>query len=227
VATLTSILIARGAEAEVYSGDFLGLRVIIKKRVSKPFRNPVYNKVFIESRTRIEAKILSELYLAGLPVPPVLLVDEEAGIIVMGYVDGSRLSDALGSLTESLVRTVGWSIGKYAALMHNLGVYHGDYTLANILLTGNGEIVIIDFGLAGYSSDIEEYAIDLHLMSRSAEALYPELAGDFTKSVFEGYLKHSKVGGDSVIRKVREVRTRGRYIEREVRKAVLREKYID
>ncbi|MCC6011322.1 MAG: Kae1-associated serine/threonine protein kinase, partial [Desulfurococcaceae archaeon] len=95
MATLTSILIARGAEAEVYSGDFLGLRVIIKKRVSKPFRNPVYNKVFIESRTRIEAKILSELYLAGLPVPPVLLVDEEAGIIVMGYVDGSRLSDAL------------------------------------------------------------------------------------------------------------------------------------
>jgi TP53 regulating kinase-like protein len=227
MATLTPTLIGRGAEAEIYSGDFLGLKVVVKKRVSKPFRDPIYNRVFIESRTRTEAKILSELYLAGLPVPPVFLVDEEAGVIVMGYVEGSRLSDVLGELAESSIKKIGWSIGKYAALMHNKGVYHGDYTLANIILTSSEDLVIIDFGLAGYSNDIEEYAIDLHLMNRSAEAMYPELAGVFTRSVFEGYLEYSEVGGDSVIKKVREIRARGRYIEREVRKAVLREKYVD
>jgi len=227
MAALTPTLIARGAEAEIYLGDFLGVRVVIKKRVSKPFRNPIYNRVFIESRTRIEAKILSELYLAGLPVPPVLLVDEEAGTIIMKYIDGLRLSDTLGSLHTSTVEAIGRSIGKYAALIHNRGIYHGDYTLANILLVEDSDIVIIDFGLAGYSSDIEEYAIDLHLMSRSVEALYPELAGFFVRAMFEEYREHSRVGGDSVIRKVSEIRARGRYVEREIRKAVLRERYIE
>ncbi len=189
MASLIPTLIARGAEAEIYLGDFLGMKIVIKKRVSKPFRNPVFNKVFIEHRTRIEAKVLSELYLAGVPVPSLLLVDEEAGVIVMEYIEGTRLSDSLKLLRESTIENIGEAIGKYAALMHNMGIYHGDFTLANILLVKNSEnknrIVIIDFGLAGYSTDIEEYAIDLHLMSRSVEALYPELAEVFRKPCLE------------------------------------------
>jgi len=231
VASLTPTLIARGAEAEIYLVDFLGMKVVVKKRVSKPFRNPVFNKVFIEHRTRTEAKVLSELYLAGVSVPSLLLVDEEAGVIVMEYIEGARLSDSLGLLRESAVEAIGEAIGKYAALMHNMGIYHGDFTLANVLLVRSSEsgnrVVIIDFGLAGYSTDIEEYAIDLHLMSRSVEALYPELAEVFTRAVFRAYREHSKVGGDSVIRKVSEIRTRGRYVDRELRKAVLRERYVE
>jgi len=227
VASLSGSLIARGAEAEIYVADFLGVKVVVKKRVSKPYRNPVFNKLFIESRTRTEAKVLSELYLAGLPVPSVILVDEEGGVIVMEYVEGSRLSDILGALPEETVIGISESIGKYAALMHNMEIYHGDFTLANILFTKSGSIVIIDFGLAGYSTDIEEYAIDLHLMNRSVEALYPELSEIFTKTMFEKYKEHCKIGGESVIRKVNEIRARGRYVDREVRKAVLRERYIE
>jgi len=227
MASLSGSFIARGAEAEIYIADFLGMRVVVKKRVGKPYRNPVFNKVFIESRTRTEAKVLSELYLAGLPVPSVILVDEEGGVIVMEYVEGSRLSDILGSLPEETVISISESIGKYAALMHNMEIYHGDFTLANILFTRSSSIVIIDFGLAGYSTDIEEYAIDLHLMSRSVEAMYPDLSEIFTKTMFEGYKEHSKIGGESVIRKVSEIRARGRYVDREVRKAVLRERYIE
>ncbi len=227
MALVDSTLIARGAEAEIYLGEFFGVRVVIKKRVGKPFRNPVFNRVFIESRTRTEAKILSELYLAGVPVPPVLLVDEEAGVIVMEYIEGSRLSDILGSLSASVVEEIAGGIGKYAALMHNMGIYHGDFTLANVLLRESGKTVIIDFGLSGYSNDVEEYAIDLHLMSRSVEALFPELAEAFTRTMFRAYREHSTVGGDAVIRKVSEIRARGRYVDREIRKAILREKYVE
>jgi TP53 regulating kinase-like protein len=226
MASLSNSLIARGAEAEIYVADFLGIKVVVKKRVSKPYRNPIFNKMFIESRTRTEAKVLSELYLAGLPVPSVILVDEEGGVIVMEYVEGSRLSDILGTLPRETIIDISGSIGKYAALMHNMEIYHGDFTLANILFTRSSSIVIIDFGLAGYSTDIEEYAIDLHLMSRSIEALYPEFSEIFTKNMFEKYKEYSKIGGENVIRKVSEIRARGRYVNREVRKAILRERYI-
>lgn len=225
MASVKSLFITRGAEAEIYKADFFGLMVVIKKRVSKLYRNPVFDKVFIQSRTRIEAKVLSELYNAGLRVPAVLFVDEDNGVIIMEYIEGVRLSNIFENLDSETLIAIGARIGKFAALMHNMNIYHGDFTIANIIFTDR-EVVVIDFGLAGYSTDIEEYAIDLHLMSRSAYAADPDKAEIFEKTMLNEYTKSYAGDSEEVIKRMREIRVRGRYVDRELRKSIMRERYV-
>lgn len=216
---------SRGAEAEIYLTNLLGLEVIVKKRVSKPYRHREFDKLFIETRTRTEARILAELYANGLRVPVVILVDIENGVIVMEYIDGVRVSDIFDKLPNKSIVEIGSSIGEFAAKMHSLNIYHGDFTLANVLLS-NGNVAVIDFGLAGYSTDIEEYAMDLHLMNRSAHAIEPEKTKTFIKYMIEAYRENYKGDSSEVLKRMTEIKTRGRYISRELRKAVMKEKYI-
>lgn len=218
-------LISRGAEAEIYLVDLNGLRIVIKKRVSKPYRSPEFNKIFITSRTRTEAKILAELYSAGLNVPAVIFVDEEAGVLAIEYVEGDRLSDIIDSLDSLTIVKIAEEIGGFAGRMHNLKIFHGDFTLANIIASKRG-LVVIDFGLAGYSTDIEEYAIDLHLMLRSIHAMHPEVTELFEKHMIESYIEHYEGNGVDVVKRLREVRVRGRYVDRELRKSIMRERYV-
>jgi len=71
------VMLSRGAEAEIYLVDFFGVKAVLKKRVSKKYRAPLFDELFIKTRTRTEARVLSELYLSGLKVPGVLFVDED------------------------------------------------------------------------------------------------------------------------------------------------------
>lgn len=221
----TPILISRGAEAEIYLVDVHGLKVVVKKRVEKPYRTPEFNKLFIVNRTRTEAKILSELYAVGLNVPAVLFVDEEAGILGIEYIEGERLSNLIDTLDYSVLTTIARETGEFAGKMHTLKIYHGDYTLANVVMSKRG-LTVIDFGLAGYSTDIEEYAIDLHLMLRSVYAMRPEIAEVFERHMVESYIQSYGGDGKEVIKRMREIRVRGRYVDRELRKSIMRERYI-
>ncbi|MEM0218048.1 MAG: Kae1-associated kinase Bud32 [Desulfurococcaceae archaeon] len=219
------ILVSKGAEAEIYLAHLHGLKVVIKKRVDKPYRTQEFNRFFIVNRTRIEAKILSELHLAGLNVPALLFVDEEAGVLGMEYVEGERLSNIIDTLDHNAIVSVAREIGSFAGRMHKLCIYHGDYTLANVIASKRG-LVVIDFGLAGYSTDIEEFAIDLHLMLRSVHAMRPDAASVFEKNMVEAYVQSYGVHGESIIRRMREIRARGRYVDRELRKSIMKERYV-
>lgn len=225
MATYLGEFISRGAEAEIYLVDFFGLRSILKKRVHKAYRNQVFDELFIRNRTRIEAKVLSELYINEINVPAVYFVDDEHGVIIMEYIEGFNLSRTLGSLEQSTILDIAREIGSFAGRMHSLGIYHGDFTLANILFTNN-KVVVIDFGLSGYSTDIEEYAIDLHLMRKSIHVVNPDLVGVFMDKLLDAYRKSFLGNPDDVVKRMREISARGRYIDRELRKSVMRERYI-
>ncbi|WP_042666779.1 Kae1-associated kinase Bud32 [Desulfurococcus amylolyticus] len=214
-----------GAEAVIYIGEFLGRKVVIKKRRSKQYRHPVYDTIFIQTRTRNEAKILAELYAAGLKVPAPLLVDVEKGALVMEYIEGERLSEKLANIEARELVEMAWDIGRQSALMHNRKIYHGDLTIANIIYSGRG-VYIIDFGLAGYSTDIEEHAIDIHLLQKSIYSLYPHLLKPFMESYFKAYREYYSGSFDEIMYKLREISTRGRYIDRELRRSVMRERYV-
>jgi len=78
--------------------------------------------------------------------------------------------------------------------------------------------VIIDFGLSKRTNDIEEYAIDLHLMFRSLESTHYDIVEISKEKVLKGYI--NVVGKDfatKIYNKVLEIRRRGRYV-RERRK---------
>lgn len=215
-----------GAEATIYLGEFLGRRVVVKKRRSKPYRHPLYDSLFIQSRTRTEAKILVELYTAGINVPAPIIVDIENGVLVMEYVEGERMSEALGAMSIEAVVDAARDVGRQTALMHNMGVYHGDLTLANMIRSRRG-VYIIDFGLAGYSTDIEEYAIDIHLLRKSVSTLHPPLLQPFMDAFMEAYKGYYKGNYEELLQRLREVSIRGRYVDRELRRMVMRERYLD
>lgn len=217
----------RGAEAIIQLVDFNGLKLVLKKRLEKPYRHPLFNEQFIRQRTRTEASILADLIRNGIKAPAPILVDVDNGIIVMEYIEGVKIADIISSLGPDEARRISADLGCQVGKMHGLEIFHGDLTLSNIMYARNGDIYIIDFGLAGYSKEFEEYAIDLHLLERSLRILAPGLAGDFFSHFIEGYGMCFPGDHGAVLDKMREIRLRGRYVSKELRRIFERESYVE
>lgn len=209
-----------GAEALVAEGEFLGRRVVFKQRISKPYRAPELDKVIIHRRTLSEARILTLLEQAGVRVPRPVFIDPLVGLIVMEKVEGVVLRDALKDLDrESACRAMA-SAGTEIGKIHRAGVAHGDVTTSNMILSKDGSVYIVDLGLAKHIEDIEDMAVDIHLLIRVLESSHYLVKDELFKCFISGY---REIVGDDLTRKildkVSEIRMRGRYVEeRKVRK---------
>jgi len=220
-------LIGKGAEALVFLSTILGKRVVVKIRISKPYRNPLFDEEFRRSRTRIEAKVLLDLRKNGVNVPALYFFDTKNYVIVMEYIDGVKMIDVVNTLSDTAIEKYAENLGTQVGRMHSLEIYHGDLTLGNVLLTRDDKLYLIDFGLAGYSKDVEEYAIDLHLLRRNLNAVIPEKSELFFKSFLKGYEKSYERDLGEVLKKLEEIRLRGRYVEERLKRKIRREKYVE
>ncbi|KAK2800840.1 serine/threonine-protein kinase bud32 [Emmonsiellopsis sp. PD_5] len=72
----------------------------------------------------------------------------------------------------------------------------------------DGEVVLIDFGLAGQSVQDEDRAVDLYVLERAFGSSHPRTEG-FFEEVLGGY-KESYRGSGVVLKKLEQVRMRGR-----------------
>ncbi len=228
MATQLVNVLDKGAESVIIQGELLGKKIIVKYRVKKPYRHPKFDEIFRKTRTKTEAKILSELYMNKVNVPAPLIVDLKNSIIIMEHIEGHKLSDLIEYMNIEELKTIAYQLGLQTGIMHSLNIYHGDLTLANILVNkSNKKIYIIDFGLAGYSRDIEEYAIDIHLLKRSILALAPDKLDVFMEGFIKGYSESYHGNVHEVLQRVEEIRLRGRYVEKRLKKKMLRDKYIE
>jgi TP53 regulating kinase-like protein len=203
-------LLARGAEAEVRLGVFMGLRAVYKVRVRKEYMHPRLDEVLRARRTRREARVIAAARAAGARVPAVYAVFPSAGLIVMEYVEGRRLKEVFDGdpvLGVGLSREAGRILG----LIHSAGVVHGDYTTSNLIYTGEA-LYAIDFGLADFSESVEERAVDVHLYRRSLESAHARHAPEAFEEFRRGYAETAPNPGD-VLRRAEEIRLRGRYVE--------------
>lgn len=206
-------LIYKGAEAYLYKSVFLGMEVVVKYRLPKPYRDPLLDKRIRRERTVLEARIIARVKELGVPTPTLLMVDPSRSIIIMEYIHGKRLKELIGKesieLIEKYVKDVGRSIG----IIHKAGIVHGDLTTSNIILR-EGIPHIIDFGLAQYSEELEDQGVDIHLFLRSLESTHPHFANKLFEIFMYGYEeivgRHRK---KLVLDKVKEIRMRGRYVE--------------
>jgi N6-L-threonylcarbamoyladenine synthase/protein kinase Bud32 len=125
--------------------------------------------------------------------------------IVMEQIKGSLLTD---NLDEDGARKAGLTIGR----LHASGIIHGDLTTSNMILRENdGMCVLIDFGLAQVSSEIEQRGVDVHVFFQTLESTAPERADALKAAFTAGYAK-TLSESDHVIRREHEIELRGRYL---------------
>lgn len=190
--------INRGAEAKIYADKLFGKPIIIKRREAKKYRVKELDEKLRKTRTITEARILLRAR-SSVPVPRVFNVG--AFEIWMEFLKGKLLRD-----TKAPCKKVYRQVGQMWAALHKLQIAHGDFTPANIMVSGN-KLWVIDFGLSSISLDVEEYAIDLLLMKKAA--------GPHFRDVLKGYMAFGQ--WEPVVERMREVAARARYAERNVK----------
>jgi len=206
-------IIACGAEALLIRGKFMGLPAIVKWRPQKPYRHPLFDKRLRYERTLAEAKTLHRAKKLGVLVPSVFYVDPDSSIIIMEYIDGKIFKEYINELSIDDACTVSREVGKYAALLHSDGIAHGDLTTSNVVVKGE-DVYLIDFGLSVTSADLEDVGIDVHIYLRSLESAHYALCKELFECFMQGY--RAVAGSDyaeKVLRKVKEIRLRGRYVK--------------
>jgi hypothetical protein len=78
--------------------------------------------------------------------------------LLVGCTFGQKLEGhLLGRLPTDKAAEIARKICAGVAAAHHKGVLHRDLKPANIMLDGRGEILIMDFGLAGLAHEIEDY----------------------------------------------------------------------
>ncbi|RDD52961.1 MAG: Kae1-associated kinase Bud32 [Candidatus Korarchaeota archaeon NZ13-K] len=191
-------LIYRGAEAELYRTEFMGIPVVIKRRISKGYRAKELDRLLRITRTRKEARLMRRARLGGVPVPAV--IDVWGDSIMMEYVPGVRMADSIDD--DSML-----AFGLASCRLHRSNIAHNDLTPYNALITAGG-ICLLDFGLAEYTHDVESYAVDLYVLKRSLKSITEEWEG-LWESFLRGYSTCDMA--ERVIRRLEQVEARGRY----------------
>lgn len=167
----------------------------------------------------------------GVRVPAVLGVNWEEGWVAAEWIEGPTVKAAVrGRRVEgegaeeglrALMRRIGAAVGK----LHAVGVVHGDLTTSNMMLAPEGpgseeemekeqgglegEIVLIDFGLAAQTVQEEDRAVDLYVLERAFGSTHPREEGMFGE-VLEGYREAFPKGSKGTLRRLEDVRMRGR-----------------
>ena len=225
-------LITQGAEGRLYKTTYLvpSLPCALKYRLPKPYRHPLLDQRLTRHRIISEARILVKCRREGIAVPAVYAIDEKSGCLSVEWIEGDPVRAALNTYllqnleadasvdahVKDLMRRVGRAVGR----LHQIGVVHGDLTTSNMMLreekaaeaTGkgilDGEIVLIDFGLASQSFQDEDRAVDLYVLERAFGSTHPRAEVLFDE-LLEGYKETFKQANVS-IKKLEEVRLRGR-----------------
>lgn len=207
------MLIKRGAEANLHLEDWHGRKVIMKRRLSKKYRVPKLDKEIRFHRTLREPQDIHRAKEAGVPTPTILMVDITDATIVMEFIEGKQVKQILDNLPPKEKQDLCRHIGKLIGRLHNHGIIHSDLTTSNMILTPQGRVVFVDFGLSERSKELEARGVDLHLMKRAFQSTHFKYARDCFAAVVEGY---SQIIGDSetreVLDKISEIERRGRYV---------------
>lgn len=205
-------LIYRGAEADVFRGEWCGRPAVYKLRKPLLYRLPELDTSIRSQRTTHEAQIIHESKKAGVTSPHLYYVSPPEALLVMEYLEGRRLKAVLEGCGPSEAGRLADRFGRSVAKLHAAGIMHGDLTTSNVIVDGDGGIGFIDFGLALHSQRLEDHAVDLRLIKETLTGAHNQVSRLFMRSLFEGY---SAVVGerraDAASRKLREIERRGRY----------------
>jgi len=198
-----------GAEAEIWLGTWMDLLVVSKIRRSKGYRLEQLNQRIIGSRTAKEANLMHEAKLAGIPTPVIYHVNPVTGVIIMSYVEGIPLKEALSTERESIAEKAGSMVNR----LHRVRISHGDLTPSNILVRGES-MIFLDFGLGEITAETEKLAEDLNVMKLALDSMFGKSGKSYWQRFVDGYVKRGGDQSRSILQRLEEIGSRGRYRRR-------------
>jgi TolB-like protein/tetratricopeptide (TPR) repeat protein len=156
-------LVARlgsGAMGDVYRAEDERLRRTVALKVVRATRDPE------ETSRRLLAEARAGSAFTHPNIAVVYEVDEvehdgaTLSFIAMEYVDGRTLADlaARGPLTLDAILDIGRQVADALAAAHAYGLVHRDIKPSNVMVTENGLVKVLDFGIARWSAPIDETA---------------------------------------------------------------------
>ncbi len=174
-------VVGRGGMAEVYRARDIRLDriVAIKTLRADLARDPIFQARFrreAQSAASLNHPSIVAVYdtgedmATGVPVP----------YIVMEYVDGRTVRDLLQEGGHRLLpeRSLEIIDGVLRALeySHQAGIVHRDIKPGNVMVTRNGDIKVMDFGIARAMSDAQATMTQTAQVIGTAQYLSPEQA---------------------------------------------------
>jgi len=206
-------LIYKGAEADVFEGNWCGAPAVYKVRKPLAYRLRQLDVSIRVQRTVREAQMIHESKAAGVRSPSLYYVSPQEGLLVMEYLEGRRLKAVLEAATSwEEVDGLAVSLGVSVARLHSAGIMHGDLTTSNVIVDGENKLGLIDFGLAVHSRRLEDHAVDLRLIKETVTGAHNPLSKRFMQSLLKGYSSvMGKDKAEAAARKLHEIERRGRY----------------
>src|SRR3954454_3172937 len=147
-------LLGKGGMGEVFRardlrlGREVALKILPARYAGDPKRR---------SRFEREAQAASALSHPNIATIYEAAVDSGVPYIAMELIDGERLRDLMSApLPAARVMELGSQIAAGLAKAHEAGIVHRDLKPENIMLSRDGFIKILDFGLARFTPELGE-----------------------------------------------------------------------
>lgn len=207
-------LFKKGAEASLYLADWHGRKVVVKVRIPKRYRPEALDEQIRSYRTVHEPQLMHDAKAARVPTTLIYMVNVAEASITMEYVEGQQIKQLLNKVPHDKRRELCVAIGELIGKLHSRGLIHGDLTTSNMILSPEGKIFFVDFGLGEKNIEVEARGVDLHLMKRALQSTHYLFWEACFKAVLSGY--SSVLGAEQsekVYEKIKEIERRGRYVE--------------
>ena len=173
-------VVGRGGMAEVYRARDLRLDRVV---AIKTLRTDLARDQTFQARFRREAQSA-----ASLNNPSIVAVydtgeDMSTGVpvpfIVMEYVDGKTVRELLNDghrlLPERILEIIS-GVLRALEYSHQAGIVHRDIKPGNVMVTRNGDVKVMDFGIARAMSDAQATMTQTAQVIGTAQYLSPEQA---------------------------------------------------
>jgi eukaryotic-like serine/threonine-protein kinase len=177
-------LLGRGGMADVHLGTDtrLGRRVAIKLLKPTLANDPSFRLRFrqeAQAAARMAHPTIVRVFDAGEEtVRDPSGVEIQVPFIVMEYVDGRLLSDLIaeGPLDPAEAQRIADGVLTALEYSHRAGVVHRDIKPGNIMIARNGQVKVVDFGIARAISDASATIAQTSAILGTAQYFSPEQA---------------------------------------------------
>ncbi len=177
-------LIGRGGMADVFEGvDLrLGRKVAIKLLKSDLASDETFESRFAkeaQASAKMAHPTIVRIYDAGEELSTDTNGNQiKTPFIIMEYVNGKLLRDLMHEKKLSLKEAVDFAKGVLTALeiSHKAGIIHRDIKASNIMITAEGQVKVMDFGIARAISDSSETQAHTAGIVGTAQYFSPEQA---------------------------------------------------